>query len=69
MEDELIVTDRKGSHKRRLFLYEEMILFSKQRRTKGARDVNDYKYGLKVRIAILHVHFRCVSVMRWFTDC
>ena len=45
------MTSRKGSHKRRLFLFEEMLIFSKQKKPKNAGEVFDFKYALKVGTA------------------
>eukprot|EP00118_Oscarella_pearsei_P004282 m.18073 g.18073 ORF g.18073 m.18073 type:complete len:979 (+) comp27590_c0_seq1:277-3213(+) len=48
LQDDFIVSDRRGRHKRRLFLFEESILFCKQREVKGSSfPCFDYKANMK----------------------
>ncbi|TNN23663.1 Puratrophin-1 [Liparis tanakae] len=48
-QDEFTVWSGRRKCQRQLFLFEELVLFSKPRRTEGGPDVFMYKHSFKVR--------------------
>jgi hypothetical protein len=48
-QDEMMVVQGRKRVQRRVFLFEELVIFCKTRKTLGKQDVYDYKTSLKVR--------------------
>lgn len=61
-QDEFLVCFRKKKHYRHIFLFQDLILFSKTKKTEAGNDIYIYKQSFKVTIIYTVHSFECRNI-------